>query len=331
MASSYTSKIGLEKPADNDTAWGTPLRANSDQIDVLGAVGPLAVCQTEFPSTTLNVKVAAGNYRKSDGTIVSYAGTSSQAMTASNTNYVYLTDSGTLTVSTSAFPSATFIVRLATVVAGGSTITSVTDSRVPWISFGANNNTVYLALAGGTFSDGSGVVTVGTGTTNGVKFGASTSDKLAFFNATPIVQPANTVELVTLLGNLGLRATGGNPALNLGSGTLTCGLSNLGDPVTITDAKNIVVGSTTGTKIGTATTQKLAFFNATPVVQPSGANEAALTDSTGGTAGFTLSAVGATNGSDVSGTINSNLASLARLLNQIRSDLVTLGLIKGSS
>lgn len=35
-----------------------------------------------------------------------------------------------------------------------------------------------------------------------------------------------------------------------------------------TDAKNIVLGSTTGTKIGTATTQKLAFFNKTPIVQP---------------------------------------------------------------
>lgn len=37
---------------------------------------------------------------------------------------------------------------------------------------------------------------------------------------------------------------------------------------TLTDGANIGVGSTTGTKIGTATTQKLGFFNATPVVQP---------------------------------------------------------------
>jgi hypothetical protein len=37
----------------------------------------------------------------------------------------------------------------------------------------------------------------------------------------------------------------------------------------VTDANNFVLGTTTGTKIGTATTQKLAFFNATPIVQPS--------------------------------------------------------------
>lgn len=37
--------------------------------------------------------------------------------------------------------------------------------------------------------------------------------------------------------------------------------------LTLTDAVNLAVGTTTGTKIGTATTQKLGFWNATPVVQ----------------------------------------------------------------
>lgn len=36
------------------------------------------------------------------------------------------------------------------------------------------------------------------------------------------------------------------------------------------DGTNIPLGSTTGTKIGTATTQKLGFFNKTPIIQPSG-------------------------------------------------------------
>jgi hypothetical protein len=40
------------------------------------------------------------------------------------------------------------------------------------------------------------------------------------------------------------------------------------------DATNIAVGTTTGTKIGTATTQKLAFWNATPVVQPTAVADA---------------------------------------------------------
>lgn len=46
------------------------------------------------------------------------------------------------------------------------------------------------------------------------------------------------------------------------------GAITLNQAISITDAKNIVLGTTTGTKIGTSTTQKLGFFNATPVVQP---------------------------------------------------------------
>lgn len=38
--------------------------------------------------------------------------------------------------------------------------------------------------------------------------------------------------------------------------------------VEITGGYNIILGTTTGTKIGTATTQKLSFWNATPIVQP---------------------------------------------------------------
>lgn len=47
--------------------------------------------------------------------------------------------------------------------------------------------------------------------------------------------------------------------------------------ITLADATNIVLNATTGTKIGTATTQKLAFYNATPIVQG-----AAVADASGG-------------------------------------------------
>lgn len=68
--------------------------------------------------------------------------------------------------------------------------------------------------------------------------------------------------------------------------------------LTITDAHNIVVGTTTGTKIGTATNQKLGFYNATPVVQPS-STPANATD----------------------------LATALTLVNDLKSKLITLGLI----
>jgi hypothetical protein len=40
--------------------------------------------------------------------------------------------------------------------------------------------------------------------------------------------------------------------------------------IIMADAANVVINTTTGTKIGTSTTQKLAFYNSTPIVQPTG-------------------------------------------------------------
>lgn len=247
MSSSYTTNVALAKPAFNDRGWNTTLNTNLDSIDALAAVGPLAVATKENPSTSLNVKVAAGVYRKSDDTVATYAGTSSFGCAASSANYLYLTDAGVLTASTTGFPASTNVVRLATVVAGTGSITSITDGRVPWQSFGGTGT--YLPLAGGTFSDGSGVVVVGCGTTN-------------------------------------------------------------------------------GTKIGNSSTDKIGLWGATPVVRPSGSAQAAITNSTGGTAGTTLSDVGS---SFSQSTLNNNFATLWNLSNAIRSALVTAGIIKGSA
>lgn len=37
--------------------------------------------------------------------------------------------------------------------------------------------------------------------------------------------------------------------------------------ITLLDSQNLILGTSVGTKIGTSSTQKLAFFGATPVVQ----------------------------------------------------------------
>ena len=131
MANTYTPNVQLAMPAPGDRTWNVPVNGNAQVLDALAPVGALAVVTTEVPSATLNVQVAAGHYLKQDGTIGTYAGLASQAMTASATNYLYLdlTNSGALVVNTSGFPT-TAHVRLATVVAGATTITSITDARV---------------------------------------------------------------------------------------------------------------------------------------------------------------------------------------------------------
>ena len=110
--------------------------------------------------------------------------------------------------------------------------------------------------------------------------------------------------------------------------------------LTFADQANVVFNTTTGTKIGTANTQKLGFWNATPVVQPASANQAALTDSTGGTADGTVSEVTDLSTADTYtdaavnvkfDIVNDNFKEVLTLLNQLRSDLVAVGLIKGAS
>ncbi|MFA6973900.1 MAG: hypothetical protein WC238_04165 [Parcubacteria group bacterium] len=60
-----------------------------------------------------------------------------------------------------------------------------------------------------------GNMTIGAGanfaldTATGTRIGTGTTQKLGFWNATPIVQPANTTAIDTLLVNAGLRAAGG--------------------------------------------------------------------------------------------------------------------------
>lgn len=57
-------------------------------------------------------------------------------------------------------------------------------------------------------------------TTTGTKIGTATTQKLGFFNATPIVQPANTTDLRAAIINLGLLASGGATPLDLNAGAL---------------------------------------------------------------------------------------------------------------
>jgi hypothetical protein len=66
-----------------------------------------------------------------------------------------------------------------------------------------------------------------------------------------------------------------------GATTLT-GLLTANGGVTLGDAQNIAFNTTTGTKIGTATTQKLSFWNSTPIVQPTTAVASASVAHAGG-------------------------------------------------
>lgn len=84
-------------------------------------------------------------------------------------------------------------------------------------------------------------------------------------------------------------------------------------------AYDIALDSTTGTKFGTAITQKLAFFNSTPIVQRASAAQTAV------------AVTGSTNVTPFGYTTAAQADALVTLANECRAALVAFGLIKGSA
>lgn len=177
MPEHFSTRLHLAYPDFGGGNWNGDVEANYALIDGLTTAGDLFVATAEVPSASLNVKVGAGVYRQASGAIASYAGTASFALTASATNALYLTDSGTLTTSTTGFPATGNIIRLALAVVGASTITSIADARAWALSLGGHVHwgvgTPTIAAGAGagtgptlaiTGSDQAGVITVTTGT-----------------------------------------------------------------------------------------------------------------------------------------------------------------------
>ncbi len=173
MSNTYTPNVGLAMPATGDRTWNVPVNGNCATLDGLAPVGALAVIPTEFPSTSLNVHVAAGQFVKQDGTIGTFAGATSQAVTSSATRALYLDGTNSWALTVAASHPTTPHVRLATVVTGSSTITSIADNRQCFVVCGSIADGVNLTL----------------GTATGTQIGTAANQKLGFYGATPVVQP----------------------------------------------------------------------------------------------------------------------------------------------
>lgn len=91
--------------------------------------------------------------------------------------------------------------------------------------------------------------------------------------------------------------------------------------IQLSDGRHIIVGSTTGTKIGTGTGQKIGFHGKTPTIQSASGNQAALALDVDVTGADTVD----------KSAIDSNFTDIQTLVNQLRTDLVNKGLIKGSA
>ena len=88
-----------------------------------------------------------------------------------------------------------------------------------------------------------------------------------------------------------------------------------GKDLDVSGDHDFIIGTSTGTKIGTATSQKIGFFNATPVVQQSGTGETTGTTGGSGTALHT------------NATITGGVGSTAYTIGDIVKALKNLGLL----
>ena len=83
--------------------------------------------------------------------------------------------------------------------------------------------------------------------------------------------------------------------------------------------ETVTYNSPDGAKVGTTSAELLGFWGATPIVQPSSASQAAVTTE----AAQTIS------GSNF-GYTSAQANGIITLLNRLRTDLVNVGIIKGS-
>lgn len=149
-------------------------------------------------------------------------------------------------------------------------------------------HTMVSSTTGGVASSGSGNQSLisFTGTINNTATNTSTFRSIFLNHTFTAIQTGGAYRGIDIIA----------PSTVTGGGTITyfrCGTSTTADifvvqPTTVTfgDAVNIAVNTTTGTKIGTATTQKIGFWNVAPVAQPTTAVASATYSSPG--AGTTI-------------------------------------------
>jgi len=296
--------------AANSLTTGTGIYAASSTL-TSGKLLDLQVTGTAAAAsqTVLNIATAGANGTSgitSKGAVISntHTGTTSTntalELTASGgtTNTALLITAGSIVAQT----SSTKYTTITPGAVGGLAFTLTTD--------GSNTNPNYgMQLVGGclTITGGNGFgqglvatgLTIAGGLIQCTSLGWVTDGNVGFtftsatittgssvtkFNAAATTESTSTTTgSIVTAGGIGVVKNaniGGTLAVN-GATTLT-GLLTANGGVTLGDAQNIAFNTTTGTKIGATTSQKLSFWSATPIVQPTTAVANATVASPGG-------------------------------------------------
>lgn len=180
------------------------------------------------------------------------------------------------------------------------TVANAATGNGPSMAATGGDASIDIALA----AKGTGSVLLGQATSAGVKLVASqpildeNGAELVKFVATGSAVNEVTVTNAATGNSPGLSATGSDTNIGIGLTAKGTGTIEANSSITIADAKNVILNTTTGSQIGTAAGQKLALWGATPAVQRSH-----VADPSGG----------GTQDAEARSAINSILASLEAL------------------
>lgn len=131
--------------------------------------------------------------------------------------------------------------------------TVAADGKHQWGSgSGAVDTSLYRSGASTLTTDGSFIV------------GALT------LNGTNVSSSGSSLTVSSSSGIVNINAAAGNPQIFFNGGGTEYARWNASGYLQMAEGHHIQTGTTTGTKIGTAASQKLGFFNATPIIQPAG-------------------------------------------------------------
>ena len=174
----------------------------------------------------------------------------------------------------------------------------------------------------GSGAGASDIVLYETGVSN---IGANTTSWTAFHANDPLPSAGTVTTAYGLKIEAMTSATNSYAIHSAGGQSVHAGNLKLGDTTDPTeqlefaDSKNIKFHTTTGTKIGTGITEKMGFYNATPIVQRSGAAQVAV------------ATTAATNVAPYGYTTAAQADAIITLLNELRNWCVAQGFIKGSA
>ena len=262
----FSGSVGIGRSPDLVTNYGVLSIGGTTGTFYRAYTGSTETFRISTTSTTSFIQSFSGNLRFDAGSVTN-------AMTLFSTGNLVVgsaTDAGfkldvngTMRVSGAATFSST--------IAVGGTATFTNPSSVNIVG----TSTLVGATARNT-STASGDTQAGffveNGTSNGQLYKAGTgyttrktiaANDLGFYNAA-----AGNISILNDFASGSIILTAG------GSSIAQWTIGANGD-LTAADGENIIVGTTNGTKIGTSGSQKLGFWNATPIVQPNNSVAAA--------------------------------------------------------